>query len=199
MNKYENLLNDLLFGAKDLIDQTKSVADKFEMSVKLAKEVRKAMEVMNQPVNVAQAEQPMVEQIAAQKQVHLALDKEQYEKVLGYKISQAAYDEYVDIFNRQAAGEEINLWIPDPDGIQSIPEGARVSLAIQESPMYKHLFKEEQEEQQEEVVVEEPVAIEEDEIPIPTNVTAEVAEEIENMSVEEVVKKSYAPQVVNIP
>lgn len=198
MNKYENLLNDLLFGAKDLIDQTKSVADKFEMSVKLAKEVRKAIAVMNQPVNTIQVEQPVINKqtVEAVKEVHLPMTKERYEEVMGYQISQAAYDEYVDIFNRQAAGEELCLWLPDPDGIQPIPEGAIVTLAVQENPMYKHLFvsdnpKEDINQLFEEQ--EEVVEVEEDDIPIPTNVTAEiadaeVAEEIENMSVEEVVE-----------
>jgi hypothetical protein len=196
MNKYENLLNDLLFGAKDLIDQTKGIADKFEMSIKLAKEVRKAIAVMNQPVNVVQMEQPVVNEqaIEAIKEVHLPMTKERYEEVMGYKISQAAYDEYVDIFNRQAAGEELCLWLPDPDGIQPIPEGAIVTLATKENPIYKHLF-----EEQEEIVEEESVEVKEDDIPIPTNVTAEVAgaevaEEIENMSVEEVVEKVLAEE-----
>ena len=199
MNKYENLLNDLLFGAKDLIDQTKGIADKFEMSIKLAKEVRKAMDVMNQGQMIVHTQEVVMqpvkdEAIEAIKEVHLPMTKERYEEVMGYKISQAAYDEYVDIFNRQAAGEELCLWLPDPDGIQPIPEGAIVTLATKENPIYKHLFGE-----KEEVVEEESVEVEEDDIPIPTNVTAEVAgaevaEEIENMSVEEVVEKVLAEE-----
>ena len=199
MNKYEQLLEELLFGAKELIGKTKSVSDQFDMSIKLAEQVTKAMKVMNQGQMVVHTQevvmQPVEDKvIEAVKQVHLPMTKAKYEEVMGYKISQAAYDEYVDIFNRQAAGEDIKLWLPDPDGIQPIPEGAIVTLAVQENPMYKHLF-----EEKEEVIEEEPVEIEEDDIPIPTNVTAEVAgaevaKEIENMTVEEVVEKVLAEE-----
>lgn len=199
MNKYEQLLEELLFGAKELISKTKSVSDQFDMSIKLAEQVTKAMKVMNQGQMVVHTQevvmQPVEDKvIEAVKQVHLPMTKAKYEEVMGYKISQAAYDEYVDIFNRQAAGEDIKLWLPDPDGIQPIPEGAIVTLAVQENPMYKHLF-----EEKEEVIEEEPVEIEEDDIPIPTNVTAEVAgaevaKEIENMTVEEVVEKVLAEE-----
>lgn len=207
MNKYEQLLQELLFGAKDLIGQTKSVADQFDMSIRLAEQVTKAMKVMDKGHMVVNTQevvmQPVVteEVMEAVKQVHLPMSQEQYEKVLGYEISQAAYDEYVDIFNRQAAGEEINLWIPDPDGIQPIPEGAVVTLAMQENPRYKHLFvsdnpKEdinqlfEEEQEEEEVVVETA---------LPTDVTAETAgaevvDELENMTVEEVVEKVLAEE-----
>ena len=199
MNKYEQLLEELLFGAKELISKTKSVSDQFDMSIKLAEQVTKAMKVMNQGQMVVHTQEVVMqpvenEVIEAVKQVHLPMTKAKYEEVMGYKISQAAYDEYVDIFNRQAAGEDIKLWLPDPDGIQPIPEGAIVTLAVQENPMYKHLF-----EEKEEVIEEEPVEIEEDDIPIPTNVTAEVAgaevaEEIENMTIEEVVEKVLAEE-----
>ena len=199
MNKYEQLLEELLFGAKELIGKTKNVSDQFDMSIKLAEQVTKAMKVMNQGQMVVHTQEVVMqpvenEVIEAVKQVHLPMTKAKYEEVMGYKISQAAYDEYVDIFNRQAAGEDIKLWLPDPDGIQPIPEGVIVTLAVQENPMYKHLF-----EEQEEVVEEEPVEIEEDDIPIPTNVTAEVAgaevaKEIENMTVEEVVEKVLAEE-----
>lgn len=199
MNKYEQLLEELLFGAKELIGKTKSVSDQFDMSIKLAEQVTKAMKVMNQGQMVVHTQEVVMqpvkdEVIEAVKQVHLPMTKAKYEEVMGYKISQAAYDEYVDIFNRQAAGEDIKLWLPDPDGIQPIPEGVVVTLAVQENPMYKHLF-----EEKEEVVEEEPVEIEEDDIPIPTNITAEVAgaevaEEIENMTVEEVVEKVLAEE-----
>ena len=199
MNKYEQLLEELLFGAKELISKTKSVSDQFDMSIKLAEQVTKAMKVMNQGQMVVHTQEVVMqpvenEVIEAVKQVHLPMTKAKYEEVMGYKISQAAYDEYVDIFNRQAAGEDLKLWLPDPDGIQPIPEGVIVTLAVQENPMYKHLF-----EKQEEVVEEEPVEIEEDDIPIPTNVTAEVAgaevtEEIENMTIEEVVEKVLAEE-----
>ena len=212
MNKYEQLLEELLFGAKELIGKTKSVSDQFDMSIKLAEQVTKAMKVMNQGQMVVHTQevvmQPVEDKvIEAVEQVHLPMTKAKYEEVMGYKISQAAYDEYVDIFNRQAAGEDIKLWLPDPDGIQPIPEGVIVTLAVQENPMYKHLFVSDNPkedinqlfEEQEEVVEEEPVEIEEDDIPIPTNVTAEVAgaevaEEIENMTIEEVVEKVLAEE-----
>lgn len=202
MNNYENLLQELLFGAKELINKANNVSDQFDMSIRLAEQVTKAIKVMNKQIVVQTQEvvvEPAVEDkvVEAVKQVHLALSKEQYENAVGYPISQAAYDEYVDIFNRQAAGEEINLWIPDPDGLQPIPEGAIVTLAVQENPMYKHLFEEKEEVVEEEVAEEEPVV--EEDIPIPTNVTAEVAgaevaEEIENMTVEEVVEKVLAEE-----
>lgn len=191
MKNYESLLQDLLFGAKDLIGKANNVSDQFDMSIRLAEQVTKAIKVMNKPIVVQTQEEEVVEDKAVEivKQVALALSKEQYEEMLGYPISNAAYDEYVDIFNRQAAGEEINLYLPDPDGIQPIPEGAVVTLAIKENPMYKHLF-EEKEEVIEEEVVEEEVA--EEEIPMPTNVTeiagGEVVD-IDNMTVEEVVEK----------
>ena len=198
MNKYENLLQELLFGAQELIGKTKSVSDQFDMSIKLAEQVTKAMKVMNQGqvvVHTQEVVKPVENEVMeAVKQVYLPMTKAKYEEVMGYKISQAAYDEYVDIFNRQAAGEDLKLWLPDPDGIQPIPEGVIVTLAVQENPMYKHLF-----EEKEEVEEQEEVEIEEDDIPIPTNVTAEVAgaevaEEIENMTIEEVVKKVLAEE-----
>ena len=162
MKNYENLLQDLLFGAKDLINKANNVSDQFDMSIRLAEQVTKAIKVLNKQMVVQTQEinmQPVEkeETIDVVEQVHLALSKEQYSKVMGYEISQAAYDEYVDIFNRQAAGEEINLYLPDPDGIQPIPEGAVVALAIKESPMYKHLFEEKEEVVEEEVVEEETV------------------------------------------
>ena len=190
MKNYENLLQDLLFGAKDLIGKANNVSDQFDMSIRLAEQVTKAIKVMNKSI-VVQTQEEVVEDKAVEvvKQVALALSKEQYEEMLGYPISNAAYDEYVDIFNRQAAGEEINLYLPDPDGIQPIPEGAVVALAIKESPMYKHLFEEKEEAIEEEVVEEEVV---EEEIPMSIDVTeiagGEVVD-IDNMTVEEVVEK----------
>ena len=201
MNKYEQLLEELLFGAKELIGKTKSVSDQFDMSIKLAEQVTKAIKVMNQGQMVVHTQEVVMqpaedEVIETVKQVHLALTKERYERVLGYPISDAAYEEYVDIQERIANGEDLKLWLPDPDGIQPIPEGVIVTLAVKENPMYKHLFvsdnpKEDINQLSEEQ--EEVVEVEEDDIPIPTNVTAEiagaeVAEEIENMSVEEVVE-----------
>lgn len=194
MKNYESLLQDLLFGAKELIAKANNVSDQFDMSIRLAEQVTKAIKVMNKPI-VVQTQEEVVEDKAVEvvKQVALALSKEQYEEMLGYPISNAAYDEYVDIFNRQAAGEEINLYLPDPDGIQPIPEGAVVALAIKESPVYKHLFEEKEEAVEEEVIEEEVVEeVVEEEIPMPTDVTeiagGEVVD-IDNMTVEEVVEK----------
>lgn len=204
MNNYENLLQELLFGAKELINKANNVSDQFDMSIRLAEQVTKAIKVMNNQQEVVT--QPIVENkaVEAVKQASLALSRKQYESLLGYPISDEAYNEYVDIFNRQAAGEEINLFIPDEDGLMPIPEGAVVALAIKENPMYKHLFEEkdevvEEEIAEEEVAEEESVEIEKDDIPIPTNVTAEVAgaevaEGIENMTVEEVVEKVLAEE-----
>jgi hypothetical protein len=201
MKNYENLLQDLLFGAKDLIGKANNVSDQFDMSIRLAEQVTKAIEVVNNKQMVVHTQevvmQPVVEEkVVEEEPVKVGLDiltKEQYCKVMGYEVSQAAYDEYVDIFNRQAAGEEINLYLPDPDGIQPIPEGAVVALAIKESPMYKHLFEEKEEVVEEEVVEEVTEEVVEEEIPIPTNVAAEIADEevvdIDNMTVEEVVER----------
>lgn len=192
MKNYENLLQDLLFGAKDLIDKANNVSDQFDMSIRLAEQVTKAIKVLNKQMVVQTQEvimQPVIEEKVEEEPVKVDLDmltKEQYCKVMGYEVSQAAYDEYVDIFNRQAAGEEINLYLPDPDGIQPIPEGAVVALAIKESPMYKHLFEEKEEVVEEETIVEEETSM-------PTDVTAEIAGgevvDIDNMTVEEVVER----------
>ena len=201
MKNYESLLQELLFGAKDLIDQAKSVNDKFDMTIRLAEQVRKSIKVNNN-AEVKVVQQVAEEPVEVQKQVHLALPKNGYEQVLGYKISDEAYIEYVDIFNRQVNGEEINLWIPDPDGLCSIPEGAIVSLAVQENPMYKHLF----EKQQEEVVIEEQEQVEEEtiEVELPTEedeilggeVTEQVVEEkpIQGMSIQEVIEKALSQE-----
>ena len=182
MKNYENLLQDLLFGAKDLIDKANNVSDQFDMSIRLAEQVTKAMKVMNKQVAV-QTQEVVVEDKAVEvvKQVALALSKEQYEEMLGYSISNAAYDEYVDIFNRQAAGEKINLFIPDPDGLMPIPEGAVVSLAVQENPAYKQ--------QQEEELVEQVEAVLEEEVEETIGEQEEVANDIDNMTVEEVVEQ----------
>lgn len=195
MNSYENLLQDLLFGAKDLITKANNVSDQFDMSIRLAEQVIKAIKVSNKQMVVQTQEvvvQPVVEKeevVESVKQVHLALSKEQYEEVVGYSISQAAYDEYVDIFNRQAAGEEINLWIPDPDGIQPIPEGAIVSLAMQENPAYKHLFEKQEPEVVETVMEEEPEVKEEEVIKEQQEKIA-----IEDMPIEEVVEQVLAQE-----
>ena len=200
MRKYENLLEDLLFGAKDLIAKANNVSDQFDMSIRLAEQVTKAIKVTNQQGHLTIQQKPVEEPVVEiVKQVHSAISKEEYEDVLGYKISQAAYDEYVDMFNRQAAGEEFNVWIPDEEGLCPVPEGAIVPLAIQENPVYKKL-----EEKQEEVVEEEEVAEEEpeavEEIPMPTDVTAEVAgaevaeQAIEDMPIEELVEQVLAEE-----
>ena len=200
MKNYESLLQELLFGAKELIDQTKNINDKFDMSIRLAEQVRKVVNVNN--VQIAPAIQ---QQVAAEPIQHGPMSKNQYESVMGYKISQAAYDEYVDIYHRQANGEELCLWLPDPDGLAPIPEGAIVTLATKENPIYKHLFEEKQEEviKEEEVedtieaVVEEPV----EEIELPTEedevLGGEVAEQvvdIADMPIEEIVEKVLAEE-----
>ena len=200
MNNYEQLLNELLFGAKELIDKTKNISDRFDMSIKLAEQVTNTIKVMNQGKMVVHTQEVVMqpaedEVIEAVKQVHLALTKERYERVLGYSISNAAYEEYVNIQERIANGEDLNLWIPDPDGIQPIPKDAIVTLAVKENPIYKHLFvSDNAKEDINQLFEEESVEIEEDDIPIPTDITAEiagaeVANELENMSVEEVVEK----------
>ena len=181
MNNYENLLQELLFGAKELIDQAKNINDKFDMSIRLAEQVRKAMKVN------AVEQQPVVKEVVEQVEVakenvevteNLIKSKAQYEKVLGYKISKAAYEEYKEIQERLRNGENLNLWIPDPDGLCPIPSDAIVSLAVQENPSLKHLF-----EQQEEKIVEEvteEAMEEEQEIEINT-----VAEEPAELTVEQ--------------
>lgn len=186
MKNYESLLQDLLFGAKELIDQAKNVNDKFDMSIRLAEQVRKAMKI-----------NPVAEVEVVEKQVEVqqsaVMSKKQYETLLKYPISQAAYDEYVDIQKRIASGEKVNLWMPDPDGIQPTPEGFIVSLAVQENPLYKHLF---EEKEKEEVIEEEPVVEEvieeptvEEPVELPTEedevLGGEVAEQVVEMTVEE--------------
>ena len=194
MKNYESLLQDLLFGAKELIDQTKSVSDKFDMSIRLAEQVRKAIN-MNPVAEVKVVEkqvevQPQVVEI----QQPVIMTKEQYEAFLEYPISQAAYDEYVDIQKRIASGEKVKLWIPDSDGICPIPEGSIVSLAIQENPMYKHLFEEKQEEVAEEQVEEVDVVEElvEENVELPTEEDEVLGGEIAEMTIEEVVEKALS-------
>ena len=159
MNKYEQLLQELLFGANELIKQTNNVNDKFDMSIRLAEQVRKAMKVNAAEVKVVQQVAVEPQEELVNKAINLVMTKEQYEGLLGYPISEEAYDEYRDHQERMANGEEINLWIPDPDGLCPVPEGAVVALAIQENPAYKHLFEEqeevEEEQAQEEEVIEE--------------------------------------------
>ena len=198
MRNYENLLEDLLFGAKDLITKVNNTSDQFDMSLRLAEQVTKAIKVLNKQNNMTVQTQEVIMQPVAEveKKVMLAMDKVQYSELMGYEVSQAAYDEYVDIFNRQAVGEEFNLWIPDPDGIQPIPEGAMVTLAIQEHPAYKHLFEEKEVEQ---VVQEKSEVVEKESMP--TDITAEIAGQevveelpIEEMPVEELVQRVLAEE-----
>ena len=194
MNKYSKLLDELLMNANDLIKQASSVNDKFDMTIRLAEQVRKAMNVS--PVQVVQ--QPVVEAEQEQEVEEVQImTKKQYEKLLGYKISKDAYEEYKDIQRRIADGEKLNLWIPDPDGLCPIPADVIVSLAVQENPMYKHLF-EEQEEVVEETVEEESEVETEAEVELPTEeeeiVGGEVAKEIEDMTVEEVVEHVLAQE-----
>ena len=210
MRNYENLLQDLLFGAKNLIDKANNVSDQFDMSIRLAEQVTKAMEVMNKGQMIVQTQEVVMQPIEEpiDKEISLVMNKKQYEEFLGYSISDAAYNEYKDHQERIANGEELNLWIPDPDGLQPIPEGAIVALAVQENPMYKHLF--EEKEVVEEPVIEETIELDdeelpvdgeevsEDEIPMPTDVTAEVVEQakkdIEDMPIEEVVEQVLAQE-----
>jgi hypothetical protein len=176
MNNYEQLLQDLLFGAKDLIDKVNNISDQFDMSIRLAEQITKAMKVMNKQQEVVI--QPIMENkaVEAVKQASLALSRKQYESLLGYPISDEAYNEYVDIFNRQANGEEINLFIPDEDGLMPIPEGAVVSLAVQENPAYKAAV-----ETQETI----ETVIEEDEVEEVVEVQEEAEEVIEEPAVVE--------------
>lgn len=171
MNNYEQLLNELLFGAKELINQTKNVNDKFDMTIKLAEQVRKAIK-MN-PVVQQEVVAPVVQQVATEKPYR---SKSEYEAILGYPISSAAYEEYKDIQVRLANGEDLNLYIPDPDGLIPTPEEARVPLAVLENPIYKELLDKKEEE---EVVEEEEQEIE---------VEVEVAEEEPEMVQEEAVQ-----------
>mgnify|MGYP003293736829 CR=1 FL=1 len=95
MNNYRELLNQLLGNANDLIEQASSVSDKFDMSIRLAEQVINAIKVSNvdlAPVVNVQKE----EVVQVVKEVEKPLTKKQYEKLLGYKISKEAYQEYLD-------------------------------------------------------------------------------------------------------
>lgn len=190
MNNYEQLLNELLFGAKELIDKAKNVNDKFDMSIKLAEQVRLAIQlkpIANEVANVEVV--PVAEPVVQVEQIPYK-SKEEYEAILGYSISNAAYDEYKDIQKKLASGIDVKIWIPDPDENPTAPTGFIVPLAIQENPIYN---------KQEELVelgVEDVDGELVEELPIPTDVTPEVAGqevvEAAEMTVEEAVEKALA-------
>jgi hypothetical protein len=194
-NYYENLLKGLFEGANNLIEQTKNVNDKFDMSVRLAEQVIKAMKATNNVATIQQVVQAPEPVVVEQPKENVPMNKQEYEEFVGYPISQEAYDEYVDIYNRRLAGEEIKTWIPDPEGLIPIPEGVVVTLAVQEDPMYKHLFEEKEEVVEEEQEVEEtqePVMeIEEDELEDMIDTTVIESKE---MTVEEAVEKALAEE-----
>ena len=187
MNNYEQLLNELLFGAKELIGQTKNVNDKFDMTIRLAEQVRKAMKMNPVAVQV----EPVVEKVV---EIKPYLNKDKYEEVLGYPISNAAYEEYKDIQVRLANGEDLNLYIPDPDGIIPTPEEARVPLAVLENPIYKNLL-EKKEEPVEEEVIEDEQEIEVEVVEEEPEMVQEEAvqmEEVKEMTIEEAMEKALA-------
>ena len=193
MNNYEQLLNELLFGAKELIGQTKNVNDKFDMTIRLAEQVRKAMKMnLVQVTNVEST--PVVEKVPMPSlSPCLWLSTEKYEQVLGYSISDAAYEEYKDIQTRLANGEDLKIWIPDPDGLCPIPADVIVTLVAKENPLYKHLFEEKVEEEvgpEIEEPEEEQVVNEITDDMIDTTVIQQ--EEVLEMTIEEAVEKALA-------
>ena len=189
MNNYKNLLDELLMNAKGCIDQVNSVSDKFDMSIRLAEQVIKAMKLNNVAVEPIQTvveekvEEPQEEVVV---EIEKPLTKKEYEKLLGYKISKEAYDEYKDYQKRMANGETFNFWMPDPEGLCPIPADVIVTLAVKENPELKHLFEEKVEEESEvEIEIEEPVE--------------EVVEEPQELTVEEALEVAEeAPEGVEI-
>jgi hypothetical protein len=179
MNNYIELLNQLLKNANGLIDQASSVNDKFDMSIRLAEQVINAIKVSNvdlSPVVNVQKE----EVVQAVKEVEKVLTKKQYEKLLGYKISKEAYQEYLDYQDRMAKGETFNFWIPDEDGLMPVPEGAIVTLAVKENPALQKV-----EEEQEEIVV--------DDTPLEQVIEEEVVEEEEQeLTIEQAVEQALS-------
>ena len=179
MNNYVELLNQLLKNANGLIDQASSVNDKFDMSIRLAEQVINAIKVSNvdlSPVVNIQKE----EVVQAVKEVEKVLTKKQYEKLLGYKISKEAYQEYLDYQDRMAKGETFNFWIPDEDGLMPVPEGAIVTLAVKENPALQKV-----EEEQEEIVV--------DDTPLEQVIEEEVVQEEEQeLTIEQAVEQALA-------
>lgn len=179
MNNYIELLNQLLENANGLIDQASSVNDKFDMSIRLAEQVINAIKVSNVDLSsVANVQKEEVVQVV--KEVEKALTKKQYEKLLGYKISKEAYQEYLDYQDRMAKGETFNFWIPDEDGLMPVPEGSIVTLAVKENPALQKI-----EEEQEEIVV--------DDTPLEQVIEEEVIEEEEQeLTIEQAVEQALA-------
>ena len=60
--------------------------------------------------------------------------REEFEKGLGYPVSDEAYNEYLVLCERIARGEEVNTWIPDPDNKVPVPEGCIVPKYVAEDP-----------------------------------------------------------------
>ena len=191
MNNYKGLLDELLMSAKGCIDQVNNVSDKFDMSIRLAEQVINAMNVsypilpaiQEEIMVIPDTEQPVVEEVV---EIEKPLTKKEYEKLLGYKISKEAYDEYKDYQKRMANGETFNFWMPDPEGLCPIPADVIVTLAVKENPELKHLFEEKVEEESEaEIEIEEPVE--------------EVVEEPQELTVEEALEVAEdAPEGVEI-
>ena len=179
MNNYIELLNQLLENANGLIDQASSVNDKFDMSIRLAEQVINAIKVSNVDLSsVVNVQKEEVVQVV--KETKKALTKKQYEKLLGYKISKEAYQEYLDYQDRMAKGETFNFWIPDEDGLMPVPEGAIVTLAVKENPALQKV-----EEEQEEIVV--------DDTPLEQVIEEEVVEEEEpELTIEQAVEQALA-------
>ena len=180
MNNYVELLNQLLENANGLISQASSVNDKFDMSIRLAEQVINAIKVSNVDLSpVVNVQQEEVVQVV--KEVEKVLTKKQYEKLLGYKISKEAYEEYLDYQDRMAKGETFNFWIPDEDGLMPVPEGAIVTLAVKENPALQKV----EEEQEEEIVV--------DETPFEEVIEEEsVKEEEQELTIEQAVEQALA-------
>ena len=206
MNNYENLLQELLFGANELIKQTNNVNDKFDMSIRLAEQVRKALK-LNIPLVPVQQEEveevPQVVEVVEQVEEvveYLVKSKKQYEKMLGYKISNEAYQEYKEIQERLKNGEQLNLWIPDPDGLCPIPADAIVTLAVKENPALKHLFEEKVEEEPVEELIEEPEVevsvVEEEPVELTVEQAIETALNAEDNGVEIDIDEDPAPEQV---
>ena len=184
MNNYKSLLDELLMSAKGCIDQVNNVSDKFDMSIRLAEQVIKAMKLNNVVVEPIQAvvkekvEEPQEEVVI---EIEKPLTKKEYEKLLGYKISKEAYDEYKEYQKRMANGETFNFWIPDENGLTAVPEGAIVTLAVKENPALQ-------------VAEEEPQEIE-----VEVEEVEEIVEEPQELTVEEALKVAEdAPEGVEI-
>ena len=189
MNNYKNLLDELLMNAKGCIEQVNSVSDKFDMSIRLAEQVIKAMKLNNivvEPIQTVVEEKVEESQEEVVIEIEKPLTKKEYEKLLGYKISKEAYDEYKDYQKRMANGETFNFWMPDPEGLCPIPADVIVTLAVKENPELKHLFEEKVEEESEvEIEIEESVE--------------EIIEEPQELTVEEALEVAEdAPEGVEI-